>query len=142
LAVAELEQRFGSDPDDWIWGPIHAAVSDHNPFTNIPVLRDIFDIRVPVGGDSFTVNVAHGRMRHPGAPFETHSGASLRAIYDLHDLDRSIYMHSTGQSGNPMSPHYSDMSERWRRVDYIPMSMRQEDIEPGAIGTLVLRPAN
>lgn len=140
LAVAELEQRFGTDRGDWLWGPIHTAISDHNPMTNVPVLKDIFDLRVPVGGDSYTVNVAHGRMRHDRSPFETHSAASLRAIYDLDDLDRSIYIHSTGQSGNPVSPHYGDMTERWRRVDYIPMSMRREDIDPGAIGTLVLRP--
>lgn len=140
LAVAELEQRYGSDRSDWVWGPIHAAINDHNPMTNVPGLKDIFDLSVPVGGDSFTVNVAHGRMRDEKAPFETHSGASLRAIYDLDDLDRSIYIHSTGQSGNPMSPHYSDMTERWRQVDYIPMSMRREDIDPGAIGTLVLKP--
>ncbi len=45
-----------------------------------------------------------------------------------------------GSPAIPLSPHYGDMIERWQRVDYIPMSMRREDIDPGAIGTLVLRP--
>ncbi len=53
LAVAELEQRYGSDRNDWLWGPIHTAVSDHNPMTNVPVLKDLFDLDVPVGGDSY-----------------------------------------------------------------------------------------
>ncbi|WP_417517711.1 penicillin acylase family protein [Minwuia sp.] len=142
LAIANLEERFGSDRDAWVWGPIHEAHHDHNPFTNVDFLRNLFDIRVPVGGDSYTVNVAHGRMRDRDDPYTTRSGASLRAIYDLDDLNRSIYINTTGQSGNPLSPHYSDMVERWRRVDYIPMSMRPEDIEAGSIGTLRLRPAS
>ncbi|WP_416897298.1 MAG: penicillin acylase family protein [Minwuia sp.] len=140
LALADLEQRYGGDRTAWTWGTIHAAHSDHTPFTNVDLLRDLFDIRAPVGGDSYTVNVAHGRMRDRREPFATRSAASMRAIYDLDDPDRSIYVHSTGQSGNPLSQHYDDMVNRWRRVDYIPMSMRREDIEPGAIGTLILRP--
>ena len=141
LALADLEQRFGGDREEWTWGPIHEALSEHQPFTNVPVLRDIFDLRTPVGGDSFTINVAHAVMRREKDPFTTHNGASLRAIYDLDDLDRSLYIHSTGQSGNVLSEYYDGFVDRWRRVDYIPMSMRPEDIEPGAIGTLRLRPA-
>ena len=40
------------------------------------------------------------------APFANRHAASLRAIYDLSDLDKSLYIHSTGQSGNILSPHY------------------------------------
>lgn len=140
LAIAELEERYGPDREDWQWGEIHAVLNDHNPFTNVPYLRDVFDIVVPFGGDSYTVNVSHNRMRDEKAPYTTHSAASLRAIYDLDDLDRSIYIHSSGQSGNPVSPFYDNMTGRWRRVDYIPMSMRPEDIQSGSLGTLVLRP--
>jgi len=140
LALADLEQRYGEDRADWLWGPIHAARSAHNPFGRINQLKNFFDIVRPVGGDSYTVNVSHGRMRDRRLPFQTNSGASLRAIYDLDDLDRSIYIHSTGQSGNILSPHYDDYADRWQRMDYIPMSMRLEDIEVGAIGTLVLKP--
>ena len=70
----------------------------------------------------------------------TGHAASLRALYNLDNLDASLYMHSTGQSGHLLSPHYDDFAERWRQVDYIPMSLRAEDIEPGAIGTLVMQP--
>lgn len=140
LALADLAQRFGGDRSGWVWGPIHEAVSEHNPFTHVDLLRDLFDIRTPVGGDSYTIDVSHPVMRRERDPFTTESGPSMRAIYDLDDLDRSLYIHSTGQSGNVVSPYYSNFTDRWRRVDYIPMSMRREDIEPGAIGTLRLTP--
>ena len=74
------------------------------------------------------------------APFASRHAPSLRAIYDLADLDKSVYIHSTGQSGNLLSPLYRNFAERWSRVEYIPMSMRRADAEAGALGTLRLKP--
>ena len=62
------------------------------------------------------------------------------AIYDLADLDKSVYMHSSGQSGNPLSPLYKHFAERWSRVEYIPMSMKRSDAEADALGRLKLLP--
>ncbi len=73
--------------------------------------------------------------------FQHLDGAGYRAIYDLADLDRSHFMIATGQSGNPLSPHYSDLLERWRDGRYIPIAGRPADLERGAVGKLVLRPA-
>ncbi|MFX8477641.1 penicillin acylase family protein, partial [Acinetobacter baumannii] len=58
----------------------------------------------------------------------------------LADLDRSLFMHSTGQSGNPMSPRYADLAGPWAEVDYLPMTMNKADYEAGAIGRLMLTP--
>lgn len=140
LAMAGLEMRHGIDRADWRWGDIHRAISPHNPFGRVDPLKQVFDVSVPVGGGSFTVNVAHGRPTSPEGPMTTGHAASLRALYNLDNLDASLYMHSTGQSGHLLSPHYDDFAERWRQVDYIPMSLRAEDIEPGAIGTMVMQP--
>jgi len=140
-ALADLETRFGDDREDWQWGRVHQAVSDHNPFTRIAGLREIFDIRVSKGGGRFTVNVAGNRIYDDDQPFRTTHGPSLRAIYDLDDPDRSLFIHSTGQSGNRLSPNYASFAEPWAVGDYIPMTMRRAEIEAGAMGRLVLRPA-
>ena len=34
-------------------------------------------------------------------------------VFDLADLDQSLFMIATGQSGNLMSPHYGDLAQRW-----------------------------
>jgi hypothetical protein len=60
----------------------------------------------------------------------------MRGIYDLDDLDRSLYIHSTGQSDNPLSDLYDNFAERWGNVEYLPMTMRRDDIMAGALGTL------
>lgn len=140
LAIADLEDRFGDDWDEWRWDEIHFAHSRHRPFSNVPVLDRLFDIKVPFAGDFFTLNRAANAIDSKKDPYATVHGPSLRAIYDLADLDRSLFMHSTGQSGNPLSPHYRNFAEPWAAVDYIPMTTRRDDVEAGAIGTLILRP--
>ena len=62
----------------------------------------------------------------------------MRAIYDLADLERSLFMHSTGQSGNVFSPWYASFAERWARVEYITIPTKRESIT--AAHTLTLRP--
>ena len=61
-------------------------------------------------------------------PFANRHAASLRAIYDLSDLEKSLYVHSGGQSGNVFSEHYKAFSEAWAKNEYIPMRSRRETL--------------
>ena len=38
---------------------------------------------------------------------------SWRVVVDLADLDGSLAVLTTGQSGNPASPHWNDQSDLW-----------------------------
>lgn len=140
-AVAALAESYGPDPAEWRWGEAHPAHSRHQPFTHVPFLRRLFDIRFPVGGGAFTINRAQYSIASARAPFAAIHGPSMRGIYDLDDLDRSLYIHSTGQSGNPLSDLYDNFAERWGNVEYLPMTIRRDDIMAGALGTLRLRPS-
>ncbi len=139
-AVAELGKDYGDDPQAWRWGQVHQAHSSHRPFSTQPVLGDLFDIRLENSGGTYTVNAARFRIANTEAPFDNYHGPSLRAIYDLSDPDRSLYIHTTGQSGNLLSPHYADYAARWRDGEFITMTMQRSAIEAGALGTLVLQP--
>lgn len=140
LALADLKRRYGSDPKRWRWGEAHFALSEHRPFGRQPQLAKFFDIRVPSPGDTYTVDVGRNTLSNEAAPFASRHAASLRAIYDLADLDKSVYMHSTGQSGNLLSPLYRNFAEPWSRAEYIPMSMKRSDAMAGSLGTLRLQP--
>jgi len=140
-SLEDLKERYGADMEAWNWGEAHFAHSDHLPFSKVGVLRNIFDIRVPSSGGIFTVNVGRNRMEDDVNPFANVHAASLRAIYDFSDLDKSLYMHSTGQSGNILSPFYSDMASDWANLKYRQMSMTNADYSEGAFGTLTLTPA-
>ncbi len=140
LALADLKRRYGDDRKRWRWGDAHFALSEHRPFGRQPLLARIFDISVPSPGDTYTIDVGRNTLANESAPFVNTFAASLRAIYDLADLDKSVYIHSTGQSGNVLSPLYRNFTERWARVEYIPMSMKRGDALDGSLGTLRLQP--
>jgi penicillin amidase len=142
LALADLERRFGRDPDDWRWGEAHPARMPHPIFKDQPLLGRLFAIEHPSGGDNVTVNVGHYRPANEADPFASVHAASYRALYDLAALERSRFIASTGQSGNPLSPHYRDFSELWADGRTIPMTTRAEVYGQDALGRLTLAPAD
>jgi penicillin amidase len=48
----------------------------------------------------------------------------------------------TGQSGNPFSAHYRDMSQRWSEPRLIPVPLTKRDAEDRAVRRLQLRPTS
>ncbi|AJG19676.1 penicillin acylase family protein [Cupriavidus basilensis] len=141
LAIADLDRRYGDKPERWRWGQAHAARSEHKPFGKQPYLSGLFNVKVPSGGDTYTVNVGRHNLRDEAAPFESVHAASLRAIYDLSDLAESRFMDSTGQSGNVTSTHYRDWTDKWAAVQYITMAPGRRAPGNEAFDTLVLQPA-
>ncbi len=138
--VDDLARRYGEDMSAWNWGAAHVAVSEHRPFSRQALLAKIFEIRTPSGGDTHTINVGRNNPWDPKEPFANRWAASLRAIYDMGDASKSRFIHSTGQSGHVLSPHYRDMAQKWSRVEYLPMRMDRAAIEKDAYATLVLKP--
>jgi penicillin amidase len=138
-ALDELQARFGSAVADWRWGDAHQARSEHRPFSRVKALSRWFELRTPVGGDTFTVNASRVTLRTDiaAALYLDEHGPSLRAIYDLGDPRRSRFMHSSGQSGLVFSPHYRDFVERWAAVAYVPL---WDGSGEGPQDVLVLRP--
>lgn len=114
-AMSETARRYGDDLSAWRWGDAHHAVFSH-PLGGIPVLGRMFENHVPVPGDGSTVNVSH--FRYESGNYDAVHAASLRAIYDLADLNRSRFMFAPGQSGHPLSPHHGDLAEAWAAGEY------------------------
>jgi penicillin amidase len=138
-ALADLRKRFGSDMAMWRWGAAHVARHEHRPFSRVGWLAPWFDIVAPTPGDAYTVNVGRNRLEDEAHPFASVHAASLRAIYDLGDLDNSLYIHSGGQSGNILSPHYKTFTDAWARGDYIPMVADWRKLEGAGAKRLVLK---
>ena len=113
----------------WRWGDAHRARHEHRPFGKQPMLARIFDIAAPSSGDAYTVNVGQHHLYDEAEPFANRHAASLRAIYDLSDPEKSLFIHSGGQSGNRLSAHYKDFTEAWAAGEYIPMITDRKRIE-------------
>lgn len=124
LALDELQQLQGPDPGAWRWGQAHQARSEHRPFSKVPALARFFELRTPVGGDTYTVNAARVNLAADavtGERYLNEHGPSLRALYDLGDPAQSRVMHSTGQSGLPFSRWYRSFVGPWAEVAYVPL---------------------
>jgi penicillin amidase len=123
-SLDRIAARQGHDPSTWRWGTWHAALSVHRPLGNVAALARFFDVAVPTGGDSWTVNVGQYWPNDPSTPFANRHAASMRAIYDLADLEKSQFIYQTGQSGLVFSPRYRDMKDQWAAVQYRPLRLQ------------------
>jgi penicillin amidase len=123
-ALEKLSAQFGNNPKNWVWGRAHIAISEHRPFSKVPFLSGIFNLTQPFPGDSFTINVGKLELLSSDNPFETKQGPSLRAIYDLSDLEQSLFIYQTGQSGWVQSKFYRNMSALWAQNQYLPLQMK------------------
>lgn len=138
-ALASLEERLDGTIDDWSWGAVHQVRNEHRPFSQVWPLSKLFEIRRPISGGSYTLLRAKPNLNAKD-PYQATHGAGYRAVYDLGDWSNSIYIQTTGQSGNPFSPFYDDMADLWAKGDYLPIEAAPSQYEREALGTWMLMP--
>lgn len=109
----------------------------HNVLDGVGALGPIFSRSVPNGGDGFTVDVAPPRNSDL---FNQYHVPSYREILGMSNLDASRFMHTVGQSGQVLSGDYSNLIERWARVECLPMRYSAAAVDAGARAQLVLAP--
>jgi len=148
-AIDRTETLLGLDWARWRWGRLHVARLEHpiSPTVGARLRRRLDVGPVPVGGGSHTVgNTSYGSGPWPDgeaatrAYFEGAGGASFRQVVDVGRWDRSLVINSPGQSGDPGSPHYRDLIERWARNEPVPMLSSRRAVERAAERLIELRP--
>jgi penicillin G amidase len=138
-AVAELGANSGAEPSQWKWGLIHYTEFSH-PLARVPGLSAIFSRGpVPTPGSRYTVNVAAFDYNNP---YGVVAIPSYRQIIDWSNPDKSLAMHSTGQSGLVFSKHYDDMISSWLKVQYHTMLFNKTDVQADRQSLLMLVPAS
>lgn len=126
-ALTYLSNRYGKDPSKWRWADAHPAISEHRPLSRAGIISHFFEIKRPVPGDGFTVNVGKTGFENPNEPYATYNAASLRAIYDFSDLDKSMFIYQAGQSGWAHSSRYRQFATDWAKNNYLPLSMNPKE---------------
>ncbi|MBL9054295.1 MAG: penicillin acylase family protein, partial [Tabrizicola sp.] len=138
-ALLSLSETYGPRLESWRWGDAHQAAHDHPVLGDVPFVKFFVNIRQSTSGGDDTL--MRGVSRGEGeAPFENVHAAGYRGVYDFADPDSSVFIIATGQSGHPLSGHYEDLGELWRRGEYIPMSLDPDLARAAAAGVMVLAP--
>ncbi|MAC78638.1 MAG: penicillin acylase family protein [Rhodobacteraceae bacterium] len=138
-ALVWIGDHYGTNLETLRWGDAHQAVHDHPVLGKVPVLRYFVNIRQSTSGGDNTL--MRGLTSGTGSdPFENVHGAGYRGVYDFADPDSSVFIISTGQSGHPLSRHYDDLAQLWRRGEYIPMSLDADLARAAAVGITHLVP--
>lgn len=112
---AECEARLGADPALWQWGALHHAQFDHAASRIGGTGWDVGPL--PLGGSRSTPMNATYRM----GDYRLTSGASVRLVMDVGGWDNSVCINAPGQSGDPRSAHYADLSGPWSEGAYVPL---------------------
>jgi penicillin amidase len=138
--VAEVEELLGRDSATWNWGEMHAATFKNSTLgeSGVPPIESLFNRGpFPTGGGESIVNATGWSVKDG---YETVWLPSMRMIVDLGNLNNSVTVHTTGQSGHAYHPHYVDMAPLWANTEYYAMLWDEWAITADAEGHLVLTP--
>lgn len=140
-AYGELQAKYGPDTTTWRWGALHTATFTH-PLASVTPLNLIFGVApVQRPGDSLTVSVGgDGGFYAATANYTQHTVSSMREIIDLSALDKSLWVTTTGESGQPFSPHYQDLVHLWDSNTYQTMEYTPAAVAKQTTSLLTLKP--
>jgi penicillin amidase len=137
-ALTELENRFGTDLLKWQWGNLHRVRFKHFFSGTNKFVDNIINIGpFGIGGDGTTLfNTEYMFSSYNGdlkslrqEPYENTLGPSMRFIYDFNEPEKFYLVLTTGQSGQPLSPHYKNWTEYWLKGEYIVIHTDRNSIE-------------
>ncbi|UCF94041.1 MAG: penicillin acylase family protein [Desulfobacterales bacterium] len=137
--VRELERQLGPDISEWRWGRVHTLTHEHVLGRKWP-LDKIFNIGpFPVmGGNEVIANFGF-RLSSAGH-YPVTFGPAMRTVVDLGDIENSLGVNPTGQSGYFLSPHYGDQASLFNAGQFRKQMMNRPEIQRYQKGTLLLRP--
>lgn len=137
-AISLLENRLGAQRSAWQWGRLHtyqwqtqaslmAPYLDASERSKVNAIKGYLD-RGPyaAGGDHSTLNVSAYTW---GENFDTWLIPAMRITVDFSLAEPMQAINSSGQSGNPASPHYADGIEAWRRGQYVSFPFQPQNMD-------------
>lgn len=128
-AITWLIQQQGEDTRQWRYGDISFKhVEIRHPLgdvVNAELRQQLNTDIIERGGNQYTPGAT-------GSNYNQTHGATFRIIVDVNDWDASVGMNSPGQSGDPASPYYKNLYEKWAADEFFPVHFSREKVEANA----------
>ncbi|MRX64849.1 penicillin acylase family protein [Maribacter luteus] len=138
-AFEYLENDLGADNGAWTWEKVHTLEHPH-PIGQVEALRSFFNVGpFPVEGTREVINNMAFNYDGDGMHHVT-AGPSTRRVIDFSDIENSMSILPTGQSGNPFSEHYDDQAEMYVKGEFRKMLMNEKEIKETSKSLLTFKP--
>jgi len=125
--VAALEEQLGDNMTNWTWNRVHTLEHPH-PIGKVEAMREFFNVGpFEINGATEVINNLDYHRNEVGI-YKVKSGPSTRRIIDFSDIENSMSINPTGQSGNPLSEHYRDQAEMYNKGEFRKMLINKEEI--------------
>lgn len=137
-AITALEKQLGTTETLWTWNKVHTLEHQH-PIGKIAALRSFFNVGpFEASGSNEVINNLMFFYNDTGM-YDVKAGPSTRRVIDFSDIENSVSILPTGQSGNPMSSHYSDQAAMYNKGQFRKMKLNKKEIITSST-KLVLKP--
>lgn len=118
-AVTAGDSQMGADRRAWQWGKLHRYEWKNAGGQTVRGPQ-------PAGGDHTTLNTAAYSW---GESFDTTLIPAMRFVVDFGQAEPMMGLNSTGQSGNPASPHYLNSIDPWFKGQYTSFPMQPQNLD-------------
>ena len=140
-AIVWATREFGSSYSKWAWGMGHTLTMRRfirHPVESLLMMENVLDLGpFPVSGDYTSIHCMTSDLNNP---YDVIWGPTSRLIVDLHRMDNSISVLSTGQSGQFMDNHYRDQVQLLINHLYHPNLMDTTKVVQSGWPVLNLKP--
>ncbi len=136
-----LENQLGENVEDWLWKRVISVEHEHAIGKAGGALRKFFNVGPfeTIGGNE-VINNQIFKLDSTGV-YKITAGPSTRRVIDFSDIEHSLGILPTGQSGNVFSPHYKDQAQKFVNGEFVKMSLDQAEIKKSE-NMLILMPKN
>lgn len=128
--ISALEKQLGNDFNTWTWNRVISLKHEH-PLGSIAILDKLFNLNIgsfeTEGSNEVINNMIYEHAKN--GVYKINAGPSTRRVVDFADVENSMSILPTGNSGNPFSPHYNDQAEMFINGEYRKMKMNADEIE-------------
>ena len=128
-AIAFLQNQLGENIEDWTWNRVLSIEHEHAIGKAGGLLRTFFNVGPfeTIGGNE-VINNQIFNLDSTGY-YKVTAGPSTRRIVDFSDIENSLAILPTGQSGNVFSEYYKDQTEKYLEGEFVKMNLNQAEIE-------------
>lgn len=123
-----LENQLGANVAGWKWERV-LTVEHKHAVGEVALLRKYFNVGpfTTNGGDQVINNQIYD-IDSTGY-YKVKAGPSTRRVVDFSDVENSLSIIPTGQSGRVFSKHYKDQAQKYLNGDYVKMMLNQAEIK-------------